>query len=387
MAAASAYNTLAVYPDYIAISPFLTTHTSTWLDYQLTELFAQINASAYYSAYYLCLLLILQELSGQTALTVTVKTSRTFAPSAPSAFALGMSTMADLAAKSANFTYATLCPPPLSISKKPRRAAFRQRILPRSDPCKSSNQYIFGPLDDIINGIKSDLWDSPPHYSFASASFNWDYLSTAPSIWAVTPLPLSRNPSDQPPTIRKTRHSRSSASDSSMGDRVTGSRNGSHEEAMRGGPVGSVPWPLLDTLASCESVPTAAPHSSDCTTSSQGLTAQRVLQDSVHNRDNGPEVKKRHPSRLRLFTNGFPRWRRLGTGNASTGSTIDSLSLTANTLRAPPSNQVESAVLDEEVPSDAAVEAYIRNHARKYVYPFLLFSSISWRRYSCQQHH
>lgn len=282
--------------------------------------------------------------------------------------------MAKLAAHSDDFTYATLCPPPLSIQKKPRRATFRQRILRRSVAHESSNQCLFGPLDDIIDVIKTDLWDSPPRYSFPSASFNWGQLSTSPSAWAVTPLPLSRNPSDRPLTIRKHRNCRSSASESSMGDPAVRSRNASHEEATNGGPVGAVPWPSLDSLTLCEFGSAPAPHLSNGMANSQRLTARSGSQDSGHEKVIGTELKTRRPSRLRLLTNGFPRLRRMGLGDASTdgsaGNTVDSLSSTDVTLRGPHNALEESP--DEEIPSDEAVETYIRNNARKYVQPFLL---------------
>ncbi|KAF2853260.1 hypothetical protein T440DRAFT_477076 [Plenodomus tracheiphilus IPT5] len=259
-------------------------------------------------------------------------------------------------------TYATLCPPPLSFQKKPRRATFCRRILRRSVPSESSDQFVFGPLDDIIDVIKSVIWESPPDYSFASTVVDSEKLSTAPSMWTVTPLPLSRNPSDQPLTIRKNRNSRSSASESSMGDPTTGWRSGSQDEALRGGPVGSLPWPALDPSTSYNF--TSALQLSDFTGSSELPTAQQALQDVVQGAETRPEATKRRTSRLRLFTNGFPRLRRMGTGDTggSTTDATDPLSATADDALALHGQSDENPV--EKEPSDEAVETYIRNNAR-----------------------
>lgn len=50
-----------------------------------------------------------------------------------------------------------LCPSPLHIQKKPRKASFRRRILRKSTHSCVSDQHVFGPLDDIIDEIKSDI--------------------------------------------------------------------------------------------------------------------------------------------------------------------------------------------------------------------------------------
>lgn len=50
-----------------------------------------------------------------------------------------------------------LCPSPLHIHKKQRKATFRRRIFRKSTHSDISDQYVFGPLDDIIDEIKSDI--------------------------------------------------------------------------------------------------------------------------------------------------------------------------------------------------------------------------------------
>ena len=48
-------------------------------------------------------------------------------------------------------------PPPLQIQKKPRRATFRKRVFRKSIHNRPNDQYVYGPLDDIINEIRSDI--------------------------------------------------------------------------------------------------------------------------------------------------------------------------------------------------------------------------------------
>ncbi|KAL6158870.1 hypothetical protein ACJQWK_04068 [Exserohilum turcicum] len=60
-------------------------------------------------------------------------------------------------AGSASPAHAPLCPSPLHIQKKPRKATFRQRIFRKSTHSYDGDPYVFGPLDDIIDEIKSDI--------------------------------------------------------------------------------------------------------------------------------------------------------------------------------------------------------------------------------------
>jgi hypothetical protein len=195
---------------------------------------------------------------------------------------------------------ATLCPPPLHLQKKTRRTTVHKRMLRK--PTQDHIQLTGGPLDDIIATIKSDILESPFEYNTSLSIFN---PLKAPATWAVTPLPVSRAPGDQPLTIRKNRNSRSSASGSSMGSDTT-------------------PWPAFDPALAQESIDseksfrTRVPGAAEHVDGDAGLTSQR------------------RPSRLRLFTNGFPRLRRIGTGETSastggSGDTLESISPTAAT--------------------------------------------------------
>jgi hypothetical protein len=87
------------------------------------------------------------------------------------------------------------------------------------------------------------------------------------------------------------------------------------------------PRPTLDTKMSYESAHATKP--SDSTTRREHASAQQSLDSVVHRTETHPEAaKQRRPSRLRLFTNGFPRLRRMGTRetSTSTGDTFDTTS-------------------------------------------------------------
>jgi hypothetical protein len=203
---------------------------------------------------------------------------------------------------------AKLCPPPLQLQKKTRRTTVHKYLLRKSTHGQFQSTQGQGPLDDIIDTIKSDIRGSPPDYTTNLSVFDWGNPLKAPSTWAVTPLPVSRAPSDQPLTIRKNRNSRSSASGSSMGDSMSSSRGNSHGDTERVGSSHSdtTPWPSFDSTLAEEPTDTAQPSS--ISPGADHATAKQI-------------TTQRRPSRLRLFTNGLSRLRRTGTGDtsASTG--------------------------------------------------------------------
>ncbi|CAN9086940.1 unnamed protein product [Alternaria alternata] len=265
-----------------------------------------------------------------------------------------------------------LCPPPLTIQKKSRKATFRRRIFRKSTPTSSDDQYVFGPLDDIIDEIKSDIWELPPDYSFESSVFDWARPLKAPWSWSVTPLPVSRTPSDHPLTMRKNRNSRSSASGSSLGHSMASPRNNSYDEPESGGPVLSVhttefpPWPSIDMLSS------KAMHASkppDFAAGAEHMSAQQALEKVNSKPEHRAEPPKRRMSKLRLFTSGLPLLRRQNTGDTSAGvgNTPDSSSPTGTTSLAFHVGIEEGSSV--EYPGDEAVEAYLLRNARKCVDP------------------
>lgn len=211
---------------------------------------------------------------------------------------------------------AALCPPPLSIQKKSRRPTFRRRIYRK--PTHSDHNAL-GPLDDIIDQIKNDIWNSMP-----------------PS-WTVTPLPISHIPNDQPLTIRKNRNSRSSASDSSADDPREYSPKSSRNEATYGGTV-------------------------EFTVGAELSSAQQALENVMKNAITRPDAAKRHPSRLRPFTHG-PLRSRTGTGD-STCDASATASLVADMCLA--AHEKTGINLDARESSEDAVEVYMRRHVRKY---------------------
>ncbi|KAG9187489.1 hypothetical protein G6011_05360 [Alternaria panax] len=265
---------------------------------------------------------------------------------------------------------APLCPPPLTIQKKPRKPNFRRRIFRKSTPTYSDDQYVFGPLDDIIDEIKSDIWESPPDYSFDSSVFDWARPLEASWSWSVTPLPVSRTPSDHPLTIRKNRNSRSSASGSSFGDPMAFSRNNSHDEPENSGPVRCLhtttfpSWPIVD-VASNEATHLFTPPA--FAASAEHMSAQQALGKVISGPETRDEPPKRRISKLRLFTSGLPLLRRQNTGETSVGAgnTSDTSSPTATEALAAHRETEEGS--EVERPSDQAVVDYLRLNARKFV--------------------
>lgn len=250
---------------------------------------------------------------------------------------------------------ATLCPSPLQIQKKSRRITIRRRMLRKST--RSKIHPINGPLDDIINEISSDLWESPLDYSVYTSRLDWGYPFKASSPWVVTPLPLSRAPSDQPLTIRKNRNSRSSTSGSSMGDSTSSSRNTSQDEAMSCGVIGTSPFPNNAWPSFEPALPTNASETTICAELS---SAQQGSGNTV---EDCPRPQR--ASSLRLFTNKFPRLRRTRTRSTSVSNSDTPEFTTPNgtAYLASPSEESKPLGLDE--PNDEAVEAYMRRNAHK----------------------
>ncbi|KAF1911374.1 hypothetical protein BDU57DRAFT_565985 [Ampelomyces quisqualis] len=249
---------------------------------------------------------------------------------------------------------ATLCPPPLHFQKRARRTTIRRRMLRK--PTHHTSHPAHGPLDDIIAEIKNDILESPPDCTAYSSLLDWTNPLKAPPTWAVTPLPVSRAPRDQPLNIRKNRNSRSSTSGSSTGEQMSSSRNNSQE-------AGAAPWPSLDVaVPHCSSGPSLASNS---TSFDEHASAQRVLENTFDRADrSGENGRPRRASRLRLFTNGFPRLRRTGTGetSASTDGTSD-FTLPSATTASPVEYERSQFHLDASEPSDEAVDAYMRRNA------------------------
>jgi hypothetical protein len=249
---------------------------------------------------------------------------------------------------------ATLCPPPLQLQKKIRRTTIHKRTLRKST--QSQFQFAQGPLDDIIANINGDIQESPIDYTTNFSIFDWSNPLKAPSTWAVTPLPVSRAPSDQPLTIRKNRNSRSSTSGSSKGNSMSASRKTSHD---------TTPWPSLNTTLSHESAGVAKP--SNTAPRTDHANAQPNPDSPAKHVDShaGPTTQRR-TSRLRLFTNGFPRLRRIGTGeaSASTDEASESASPTGTTARRAGTEEASNCQDICEL-GDEAVNAHTRKNTHK----------------------
>lgn len=145
---------------------------------------------------------------------------------------------------------------------------------------------------------------------------------------------------------------------------MCGLRNNSQDEATSHDSVGlpssadTTPWPSFDDTQSYE--PASGMGLAKNNHGNEHVTPQQSVDE-----DRVEAVKQRRPSRLRLFTSGFPRLRRTATGDtsASTADASESGSPTTAALQTglDDSNHNEQA----EEPNDEAVEAYIRRTANK----------------------
>ncbi|KAL5374810.1 hypothetical protein DPSP01_011646 [Paraphaeosphaeria sporulosa] len=233
-------------------------------------------------------------------------------------------------------TNPNLFPSPLHIRKKPRRATFYRRIIHKS-LYKLQDEAVYGPLDDIITEITSDIWASPSEWNLDStlrglaeplgkyfeghnplkAASTCTVSTVMPlpvstvmplSVSTVMPLPVSRIPSNQPLTIRKNRSSRSTASESSATYSIMAiSRSSNGNEASDSSKVCAnltsppTPWAQVDALSRPEPEPT----SFNLTICPAQTPAQQALEEVQHAEE--PKLAKRRSSRARLFPGGLTR--------------------------------------------------------------------------------
>lgn len=272
-----------------------------------------------------------------------------------------------------------LCPSPLHIRKKTCRATFYRRIHRKSSyrPYCGS---VCGPLDDIINEITGDIWGVPlecnpglsllERESTSEALLTWQHPLKAPSTCTVTALPVSRIPSDQPLTVRKNKNSRSTTSGSSLGYPMSSSRDSSRpkpapaESTCVSSPANepSTPWPLFDASSHADVSENNSSTSILCT----DYTLVQQALGGIQQGDSPSQPGKRRSSRLRLFTNGFPRLRRAGTGDTSgSNASVQTSSPITTSLATRDESNKNQISEPESSPSDAAVEAFMRKHARK----------------------
>jgi hypothetical protein len=270
-----------------------------------------------------------------------------------------------------------LCPSPLHIRKKTRRSTFYRRITRKSTahrpPCSST----CGPLDDIINEITGNIWSAPTKCdsvallreceSTSEALLTWQHPLKAPSTCTVTELPVSRIPSDQPLTIRKNRNSRSTGSGSSTAPPMPSSRKFSRAQPAPGDtiPVSSPaeelnsPWPSFEGLRT--DLPGISTTSILCT---DYTGAQKALQ-GVRRSGSSSQSGEQRSSRLRLFTNSFPRLRRAGTGDTTGSNASANSSSPVDTLATHEESDKNGLPGLDGPTQDAVIEAFLQKHARK----------------------
>ncbi|KAE8872163.1 hypothetical protein PTNB73_03622 [Pyrenophora teres f. teres] len=249
-----------------------------------------------------------------------------------------------------------LYPPPLHIQKKSRKPTFRRRIFRKSSHKRSDDECVFGPLDDIIDEIKSDIWESPPEYGFDLSVLDWARPLEAPLLWTTAPLPVSRTPRDHTLTIRKNRNSRSTTSGSSLGDPMSHTHNSGQHVPANGGPVRSPHTATLETWPTVDAM-SYGPEASIFSTATEHVTAQQALENVIHRDGGSVEPPRRRTSRLRRLTSGFPLLRRQGTGDVSVSTNAPG-----------PSSPTATSTLathdeDAKDPDDAAIEAWVSKKA------------------------
>lgn len=255
---------------------------------------------------------------------------------------------------------AAFYPPPLHIHKKLRRATLRKHIFRKSIHYKPKESSVYGPLDDIIEEIRSNIWELPHDYSCTAPFLDWSASLELPDTWALTPMPISRLPNNRPLTIRKNRESRSSTSSSNMGGTAHPFRNDMREDAFNGGSVtlpatDTAPWPLLD-----------ASESYDITQQSSLLdvntpASPEAFDGTLQSMGDHKLPSKRRPSVLRLLT-GLSRLRRTDTGETSVSGGDMSEPLSPTSFETYKEHDVDGASRE---PSEDAVESYVRKHAHK----------------------
>ncbi|KAJ4359101.1 hypothetical protein N0V95_002495 [Ascochyta clinopodiicola] len=206
--------------------------------------------------------------------------------------------------------HAVYYPEPLYIHKKPRRATFRKRIFRKPTHDRHDDPYLHGPLDDIIDEIKSDIWESLH-----------DYRTTGASLL------------------------------------------GSQDDALDGGPVvapaltETAPWPFFDMPTSYETA--HVPNITDAVDRFDETVTHDATENATHQPGGRSLPNERCPSRLRLFT-GLSRLRRTDTGDSS-GNSGNTSDVAPHKSPAACNGNVSGVELLQE-PSDD--EAYVRGNAR-----------------------
>ncbi|KAF2706945.1 hypothetical protein K504DRAFT_470937 [Pleomassaria siparia CBS 279.74] len=228
---------------------------------------------------------------------------------------------------------AALFPPPLHIQKKHRRSTFRRQILRKSSHIQSAGDEVYGPLDDIIDEITGDIWRAPPPYTFDPSLFEWPNPLKASATWTVTPLPVSRIPSDVPLTIRKQRNSRSTASGSTFSDVMSQSRDTSQNQPSNNHRVGSSPSPpdtlsntrwLSFDLSESQTGVDNRPESSIDTVCTNGSTSPQAFKNLFRKTEDITITNSQSASRSRIRKLVSPLLRR-GTSNGNSGASSTSL--------------------------------------------------------------
>lgn len=269
-----------------------------------------------------------------------------------------------------------LFPAPLHIRKKPRRLLFRRLAQRRPEQSPSCSGSLHGPLDDIIDEITGDIWRSPLEYSYDPSFLEWPASIKAAILWSAAPLPMSRNPSNQPLRVRKNRTSRSTASGSAVSEAMFSSSQDSSkgENAENAENEVDGDGPRLSSSSSAASQSPGVAESPDIAVIASCTPAEQQLSTILENLDGIPLSSDRRPSLRKRFFSLSSSMGKLRLRTSSIDETQEhasSMTTSPNTQSRTPSLMSQSdkdigEYADTVAPCAEAVAAWIARNARRY---------------------
>jgi hypothetical protein len=278
-----------------------------------------------------------------------------------------------------------LFPAPLHIRRKSRKLIFRRLAQRKITHARPGDNRQHGPLDDIIDEISSDIWGSTQENNLDSV-FEWQLGLGTAFPWSVAPLPVSRIPSNQPLSVRKTRYSNSNSRSTESGSTVSeamvsfrsrsssksdydglGTTNGQRLRSSLSSsnrPTISAPMPLSQSI-------TPVQTSLDMGCTATGQTSSTVLETSAGS-SQACEPQSQ-PLRKRLFSlsNSMGKMRLRTNTNDTSKTRIPSSNSPPELASQGPSSANIKAEVDEAhdyiPPTTEAVGAWISSNAKRHV--------------------
>lgn len=287
-----------------------------------------------------------------------------------------------------------LFPAPLHIRRKSRKLIFRRLAQRKITHGRASDSKQYGPLDDIIDEITGDLWGSIQDCDL-DPIFEWPIRLGTEFPWSVAPLPVSRIPSNQPLSVRKTRYSnsnsRSTESGSTVSEAMVSFRSRSSSKSDYDGLGTATNQPTRPSLSSSNRPTISAPEFIPLnTTPAQvsldvGHTAATQNLSTIMETSGGSsqarEAQPQQPLRKRLFSlsNSMGKIRLKTNTNDAANTGMSNSSFASGLISespSPPTNtkgEVDGA--NDSIPQTTeAVAAWISTHAKRYVYILLILA-------------